>query len=77
MVGAAVGAGWGVLSGVMFEFSNSSRRRAVVVVQESAETMPRIDSSTRMFLDGQRENRPIADSLMIAFPMVMLRVLTQ
>ena len=51
----------------------SSRRRAVVVVQESAETMPRIDSSTRMFLDGQWENRPIADSLMIAFPMVMLR----
>ena len=30
--------------------------------------MPRIGSSTRMFLDGQRENRPIADSLMIAFP---------
>ena len=55
----------------------SSRRRAVEVVQESAETMPRIDSSTRMFLDGQREDRPIADSLMIAFPMVMLRVLTQ
>ena len=39
--------------------------------------MPRISSFTRMFLDGQRENRPIADSLMIAFPMVMLRVLTQ
>ena len=56
---------------------DSSRRRTVVVNQESAESTPQIDSSAGTFRNGEWDNRAIPNSLMIAFQMIMFGVLAQ
>ena len=52
-----------------------SRRRAVVVVQDSAEASAGIDRSAGMRGNGQRDDRSGSESLMVAFEMIVFGVL--